>query len=306
MPSRRRPSLVLVLALVAALAFGAAASLLIGAASPPGASPPRTTEWVLPGWVFGVGILSAAAALFGWFIFDRLRSGAIGLPGRPVAMVLVVILLLVAFVALSRVFVGGGPQSTGEVNGIGQNATAAGQNNSTLNATSAPGSGGVLSFWSPTLPPWLPFVVVCAVLLVVVAVALPLTRRYLSDRRELRNRRLSDSQRKVAAEVKGALSRAAEELDRGGDPRAVIEALYASVLNRLTPIVGGVEVETPEEIRSQHLVRLGIRPEAATVLTRLFEEARYSSHPLAGEAAEAARVAVRDALSDLAQNPVPA
>jgi hypothetical protein len=39
------------------------------------------------------------------------------------------------------------------------------------------------------------------------------------------------------------------------------------------------------------------------VLTRLFEKARYSTHPLGSDASERARTAVRQALADLDRTP---
>jgi hypothetical protein len=79
----------------------------------------------------------------------------------------------------------------------------------------------------------------------------------------------------------------------------VVIRLYATLLARVGPIVGGLDEQTPEEIRSFHLVQLGIRTPAATTLTRLFEEARYSSHPLGPEAAVLARQAIQEAREDL-------
>jgi len=306
MPSLGRPSLVLLVALLSALAFGAAASLLIGAATSPGAPPVHPSELVLPDWVIGDSILAAAVVFTGFLIVYRFRQGTASVPGRLVSSTLVAILILVLFIVAARFIVGGGPNPAGIVAAPGQNTTTVPGNNSTVNAT-IPGSGvSSFLFWSPALPPWLPFLVIVAVLLAVVAIAGPLMGQYLMDRRELRRYRPKDSRQRVAAEVQGALARAAEDLDQGGDPRTIIVALYATVLARLAPLVGAIDVETPEEIRTQHLVRLGIRPSAATVLTRLFEEARYSSHPLASDAAETARRAVREALADLARTSVPA
>jgi len=71
-------------------------------------------------------------------------------------------------------------------------------------------------------------------------------------------------------------------------------------------MVGSVDPETPEEIRSLHLVRLGISREASESLTRLFEEARYSTHPLGPEAAERATEVIRSAEADLSRAAVPA
>lgn len=300
-----RPPLVLLVALLAALASGAAASLLIGAATSPGAPPPHVTSIVVPDWLIGYAFLAGIVALVGFFIYRRVEGGAMPVPGRVAATLLLVILVAVLFLAALRVFGGGGPGPEGAVPPPHGNTTGVVVNNTTANATTPLGGNGSFLLWSPNLPPWLPFVVVVAVILVVVVVAVPQVRQYVSYRRELRRARPSGARPLVVAEVQDALARAAGDLERGGDPRAVIVALYGSLLDRLAPLVGSTDPDTPEEIRTLHLVRLGIRVSAATDLTRLFEEARYSSHPMGPDAADAARRAVREALADLARVPLP-
>jgi hypothetical protein len=147
----------------------------------------------------------------------------------------------------------------------------------------------------------LPFAVLAGVALLVAVVTVPAVRAYAADRRSAGLARAPAPVE--TALVQAVLRQAQRELDRGDDPRGVIVRLYGEVLGRLGRMVGSVDPETPEEIRTLHLERLGIRPEAATVLTRLFEEARYSSHPLGAEASERARTAVRQALADLDRTP---
>jgi hypothetical protein len=297
----RRPSLVLLLVLITALVFGAVASLLIGAATSQGAPPSHITEVVFPAWLLADGFLAVVFAVAGFLVYRRITEGAAPVPHRYWVTVLFTILVAILFLVAVRFWAGGVPNTSGGVASPGGNQTGTFSNNSTSTTPTVQGGGGSLWFWSPSLPPWLPFLLVASVILVAVAVAIPLARGYLLDRGGPRGPHAEDATPRVAAAVGGALSHAAEELDRGGDPRAVIVALYGAVLDRLTPIVGRIDPETPEEIRTQHLVRLGIRGSAATNLTRLFEEARYSSHPLGGDAADRARQAVREALSDLAR-----
>jgi hypothetical protein len=95
------------------------------------------------------------------------------------------------------------------------------------------------------------------------------------------------------------------ELGHGADAREVILALYATLLARLRPMVGGMDTSTPEEIRAVHLERLGARPEPARTLTRLFEEARYSAHPMGPESSRTAQEAVRAVLDDLDRRDLP-
>jgi hypothetical protein len=291
-PSGRR-SYVLVVALFVALATGAAASLLIGAATESGGPPPRASELVLPSGLFSwllIGVLGIVAVVFA---YQRLSGVTVRLPNRAVVTFLVVILIAVLFVVAFRVAVVGGPSPTGEVS-VGQNSTGTHPPNQT--ATNLTSGGNVTPFLLPGLPGWVPWVVIAGLLLIVTVAVFPTLLEYAADRRA---RAVPPPPPADARAVRTALREAAEALDRGGDPRSVIVRLYGELLARLAPVVGDVNPETPEEIRARHLQPLGIRAESATALTRLFEEARYSTHPLAEAAADRARSAVREALSDL-------
>jgi hypothetical protein len=56
------------------------------------------------------------------------------------------------------------------------------------------------------------------------------------------------------------------------------------MLAQLGARVGSVACLTADEIRLGPLRKLGISSQAAAVLTRLFETARYSTHPMEQEA----------------------
>jgi hypothetical protein len=304
MTTSARPSLVLLLILGIALAAGAAASLLIGAATAPGApASPSTSVVYFPDWLLAYTFLAAIVAIAGFLVIRRVSGGAAPVPGRIAITLLVTILLAVMFLAATRVLVTGGPGPSGKVSPVGANnstTTGGGTTNKTANASCTPAvcAGGLL--WSPHLPGWFPYVILVAVVLVAVAVAIPQVRLFLSDRDE--RRALRSSRGGAATAVQSALERADQDLAGGTDPRAVILALYQSVLEHLQPKVASVEIETPEEIRAKHLIRLGIRPVAAESLTRLFEEARYSSHLMSADAAANVRRAVQEALEDLARS----
>jgi hypothetical protein len=304
MTTSARPSWVLLLILGIALAAGAAASLLIGAATAPGApASPSTSVVYFPDWLLAYTFLAAIVAIAGFLVIRRVTGGAAPVPGRIAITLLVTILLAVMFLAATRVLVTGGPGPSGKVTPVGANnstTTGGGTTNKTANASCTPAvcAGGLL--WSPHLPGWFPYVILVAVVLVAVAVAIPQVRLFLSDRDE--RRALRSSRGGAATAVQSALERADQDLAGGTDPRAVILALYQSVLEHLQPKVASVEIETPEEIRAKHLIRLGIRPVAAESLTRLFEEARYSSHLMSADAAANVRRAVQEALEDLARS----
>jgi len=89
------------------------------------------------------------------------------------------------------------------------------------------------------------------------------------------------SARHTAAE---AVQDAIAELEVGGDVRTVILACF----RRFCALLGarGITAQgalTPREIESLAVERLHVSREASETLTSLFEEARYSEHPL-GEA----------------------
>jgi hypothetical protein len=298
--SRPRPSPVLLVTLLAALATGAAASLLIGAATSPGAPPAHASELVIPSTTLADAFLAFVIGLLAFFVYRRVTGGSVSVPSRFVVSFFVAVLVSVLLIAALRAIGGGGPSPTGEVSN-GQNATGVPPQNGTGANLTTNGSGSL--FFLPSLPGWVPFVLVAAALVVAVAVALPFLVAFAQDRRAARR---TPSRPPATVEVRVALARAARSLDEGGDPRTVIVRLYGDLLERIGPIVQGLDPATPEEIRRRHLVELGIQPEAATVLTRLFEEARYSTHPLGADSAERVRLAVETALADLARLPVAA
>ena len=290
-PGRR--SYVLPVALFVALASGAAASLLIGAATTGGGPPPRASELLLPNGLFGYLLIGLLVVLIAFLIYNLVIGTTVRLPNRAIVTFLVAILIAILFVLAFRVVVGGGPAPTGAVS-TGQNSSTSHPPNQTASNLSS--GGNVTPFLLPGLPGWVPWAVVAGILLVVAVAVFPVVLEYASDRR---SRKVSPPPSPGVAVVREALREASDALDRGADPRAVIVRLYAELLTRLAPVLGDVDPETPEEIRARHLEPLGIGDEPATELTRLFEEARYSTHPLAASAADRARSAVRAAISDL-------
>ncbi|HTT14737.1 MAG TPA: DUF4129 domain-containing protein [Thermoplasmata archaeon] len=294
MASRARagsPTYVLVLVLLAALAIGAAASTL---AAPTLRAPSSGSgPFGLSSAVVGYALVAGIAAVLAFLLYRRLTTPTLPVPNRLVVSILVVVLLCALFVVIAHAYVPAASGSGGSP--VGSAPTGAPNSTSSNNSSVLTGYGGFQVF-NFTLPPWTLFVAVLAVALVAAVLATPQARDLLFAGRARRPGPEFDAEARVA---RTALARAAGSIAGGGDPRAAIIALYTELLERLTPLVGDLDPATPEEIRSRHLLRLGIRPEAALALTRLFEEARYSPHPI--DAADAGRAleVIRTAQADL-------
>jgi len=302
-PPAPRVPWVLLAVLVAALATGAAASILVSAATAP-PNPPPASLLILPQWLLSVLAMAVIVLFVGILVILRLNSGQSSLMTRITVSFLVVILLGVLFVIGVRTLGLGGPI---HVTGSGESS---GGNSSTTNVTAPPpggqagGPGGVITLF-PGAPAWVPILILGAIVLVVALLALAPVRRYLAERRESGHGTRAPAP-EVPPGMREALLRATSELDLGQDPRIVILALYQAMLEHLQPMVEDLGTSTPEEIRAAHLVRLGVRPEAARTLTRLFEEARYSTHPLGPATSAEAQGALRATLADLDRRTVPA
>jgi hypothetical protein len=296
---RPRPSVLLLVLLFCALAVGAAVSLLVSARSagpPPPVGP--TTEFLLPPWVLSVLIFGFGLVLILPVAYYAIRSPkGPGLDTRYIVGALSLLLAIIVAIALLHLGGGGGVQST-----LGPPASNDTTHNNTTtpppkNGTPGSGGGGVLANLNFQVPPWLLFVLVSVALVGVAAAAVPSLSEYLADRRESRSLRFRADA--VRAAVQDALRDAAGKLGNADDPRGLILALYATLLARIEPLTKDLDRSTAEEIRLLHLTRLGIRPLAAEDLTRVFEEARYSSHPLGAAQVARATAAIRTAEQDL-------
>lgn len=295
MSSRFAPRVpwVLLIVVVAALATGAAASILVAASSaPPPASGPSNLVF-LPYWAVVVASVGVLAFVIGTMVLWRLQARSNPVLNRMAVVVLVAVLLAVLFILAAHLLGFGGAFPGGSTSSNSSSSHGGGGSG----GTNLTGPGGTI-LPIPGLPGWVPFAALAVVVLLVVVIVVPSLRSYLEERRQEGVRRPAPSET-VPGRVRDALNRASSALDQGADPRTVILALYAAILARLEPMVGAIDTSTPEEIRAGHLVRLGVRPAAAHTLTRLFEEARYSLHPMGRDEGKRAREAVRDAINDL-------
>jgi len=298
MAARRWASPALVALVGVALAAGAGAALLAGATpvAQPTSGPGLQIE--LPYFVWGILFVLPLALGLGAVIVRRLQEHTAPLAGKMLVYAAVILMLGLAFLPIAH-FAGSGGCLCTPLSQY-QPPPANNSSNPGNNSSSHGGDGnGSLTGVGPPLSvaTALPYVVVAAVGIGLAAVVIPL----LLVRAERRRGGVTGDVRPSddGLETLKAFSAAATELDQGRDPRAVIVRLYDRLLVRVTPLVGDVSFSTAEEIRASHLVPLGVRPSAAEALTRLFEEARYSSHPLSPDAVVRARDAIGAAEADL-------
>ena len=287
-PARsRRVPLVLVAFLVVGLSVGLAATYL--AAPPPGYALP-TSELTTGGiglqelgWIL-LSLLIVPFALLG---VVRLRQGRGLASYRPIVTFLVAGMLALAFLVVARLVVNAPASSRLIGNNTTGGATPPGSTPTcTTNCTYVPGPAPVF----PGVPGWVGYVG----LIVVVGIALLALASLVNRPRE-------PEAGPAVAVVRKSLEAALGALAPGSsaDPRAVVIALYAQLLERVVPFLDAYETATPREIERESVRRFQIQPRNAQTLTRLFEEARYSTHPFSEARVDEARAALRAALNDL-------
>lgn len=291
--ARELPNGVLVGAvLVAAALFALAAVLLVGtpgsAPGSPGTSNPSSGEVTieLPLAVWGLLFLSPLIVGLGAIIYRRLTEPGVRSVGGAVIGVLVLLLL---YVLLMHGSGGTGSVSVGPPPPPPANNTTGGGGSS--------GGGGGGGFGSASfhlsIPPYVPWLTAGGLCVVVGLLALPGVVSRFADR--ARKSGGGAAPRTDPGEVAAAFSDARAALDRGADPRETIVRLYVRLLGLVAPAAGELAAETPEEIRQLHLATVGVPSDAATTLTRTFEEARYSTHPIDADRLARAQAAMRAA-----------
>jgi len=206
---------------------------------------------------------------------------------------------------------GGNDSGSGKGNGTGsgggtQNGSANQSRGANSTGAGATPQGQDPARFSLTIPVWaiLVMAVILSGIIAVWATSRTLTRR--SSKGDGRPPASPGASRGPALggasdHLVSTLSQARKALGRTGDPRTTIVWLYGQLLAEVDAKVGGVTCSTAEEIRVGPLRQLGVRPPLATFLTRLFETARYSTHPIGKEAAgkfgEALQIVQQDLVS---------
>jgi hypothetical protein len=296
-PAPRRPS-GLPIFLLLAVGFGAVVAVL---ATPITSEPPPIASTPITGTIVPTVL---ALVIVGWIVLTLVvhvvRVGVEGrfrFPARTLVAILVILLLLLVFVGISHLIPGG--NGNGSTRVPGENSTGSGTTNP---GTGARGNG--------TLPPsttgplsgvdWLTWALLGGIVLAV-SITVVLAWFFWPGRRGPEYPEPGGADAARLARLRAALESSLQRLedDPDADPREVILALYHRLLLAAGPYLPLVEASTPREIAGAMETRLGAAPEHAESMTRLFEEARYSTHRLDRASAERARVALRALLADL-------
>ena len=286
--SRRAP--ILAIFLLVAVAFGAAAAMLVASPSTPGAPSPLITSvpfttglWVFAGVTIALGIL--------YLVLNRGEGGA-GIPASPALAVLgagvVVAIILTVAASLAHAISGAGGGDSGP-SGPPDNNTSAPP------PVNPPTGGGTLAAWAPG---WIPWIVLGVVTVVIVALLVPFLLR--------RGRRPAPAADSNASRRAG-IAKALQKLDASAraTPRERILALYAQLLARVAPVLRRLDALTAREVASAVLDEWHVPAASAATLTDLFEEARYSDHPMSEASVDRARRALQDALNAIDLTPRP-
>jgi hypothetical protein len=282
-----RVSLLLGVILLVAIALGIAATFLsapVQPAPPTGPQDRTGSETAL----VTEGFLGLIVALIILLLIARASGGKSPGVSRYAVSVLMVLTVGVLFVVLLHYLGSGGDLGTASP----QNSTGPppGAPNGTLQPVNN-STGGL--FGIPVLPAWAGYAGLVAAALVAVLIAVPLAQARRAERMEAEGLRSVPLRRSFESALT-ALAPGAS-----ADPRAIVIALYAKLLESVAPYLEEVDAATPHEIELECVRRLHLQPANARALTGLFEEARYSSHPFSDAQVERARLALSAALSDL-------
>jgi uncharacterized protein DUF4129 len=284
-PSRIAPISLIVV--VAAVLLGVAAALLSGA--PPTPSTFQSTPGAFVQYsdlvIFGYVVIGGVVLWVVYRLIQRIRDPSGGqFVSRVASAWALVLALCLVFLVAARLVAHPSPGSSQRPMG----------NNTTVTHPPPPpvGTPGNFSLGPINAPGWEAYLGLIVLAVIVGAVAIPVSGYYLARRREAKEESPGPSaSERSRAEIAATL--ATLEADPKADPRALIVALYGRLLSSVEDGVGGVEARTAREIEVAAVTTLGLPKEAARELTRLFEEARYSSHPITPADVDRARAALR-------------
>jgi Domain of unknown function (DUF4129) len=280
------PRSIFALLLLAPVAFGIGAALLVG---PLPSAPIATAATPVKAPLLLIGIV-IALLLGALFVIPNLFGPRLGMGPRVLTSVLMIFLVAILML-IALHFASPGPPPLGS--GTGQNAT----HNPPPPVFGDTGNSSVGFPGGILLPAWVLYVIVAAVAIALGAVAVP----FAIGRREskIRPEKADDP-----TAGRSALAQALSELDESTlVPRERIIVVYGRLLRRVGARAGDLDRMTAREIEVACRRYLGIGAEAAHELTSLFEEARYSGHEIDESMVGRARAALTVALADLDRTP---
>jgi Domain of unknown function (DUF4129) len=278
-----------------AVLLGVAVSLLVAGAPTPSA--PRAGEIVvnLPPVFWGALLLSPLLVGLAAVVFRAAHGRATGLGRTMLVGFGILIVLGVAFMVLLALSHQGSDGALVVGQGTGGPPNSGSGGNPGGGGSSTNGSGTVPGTFVYTVGPWMVVALALAVSACVALLAVPGVLSRVVDR----GRRPATPGVVDRRQVTDAFVEASWAIGRGEDFRDTIVRLYVRLLQGLSPKTGDVACLTPEEIRVQAFEHLGVRSDAARDLTRLFEEARYSTHAMGAASADRFRDAVAAIEADL-------
>jgi hypothetical protein len=194
----------------------------------------------------------------------------------------------------------GGNCTAGSGGGSSGGGTGSGGNNTsgTPPRGAAPVRG--LSF---QVPNWVFLVIAVTLSLVVALLAEPGILRRLFSRRPSPQDAVPLPP--LPADWGAAIQETRLAIERGEVPRESIVRLYGRLLGRVSPSVGDLDASTAEEIQRTRLEPLRVPSERSETITRMFEEARYSTHPIDRPAADRFVATMREVENDLSGTGAP-
>lgn len=285
----------LLLVLLLALGFGAVAAFIASPSQSPSSGTPsyhpyHPTPAVIFVDLLAVGVPTFFAGWIIWLLTMRSRGQSMPLAFSAIIFVVVLLLMVVFLSVVGLLHQSAWPtqQSPGNPSSGTGTSGSGGLNESCPNCTPSTSASPI------PFPTWaLGTLAFAGVGIAGLIVALYL----LTFRRAPSAPAAEDPRAALRRELQRALQRLADSEPE--DPREIILALYARLLLRLQPRLAATEPLTPREIERVLIDHLGIRAVPAERLTRIFEEARYSSRPMSAAMVAETRVALQQVLEDL-------
>jgi len=282
--SRRRPgprfSPTLAALLIGSLIAGIAVTFLAAPAAP---NPPSghgvTPE--SPTIVIDIAVALFLVIVGGTILYAAMAPRTIRVTGVG-PLILAIFLVGLSFLVLVHYIVPLHPISV-PMNGTNSSSTPPPATNTT------PDNGTFGPLPISGVPGWVAYLVLGLVVLAAIQLLGPALRA-----RSVEATRSAEATTAVRRSLESALQSLADSAPK--DARQIIIALYAQLLVAVGPLLENLTAATPREIELVVTRQFGVPKGPAAELTRLFEEARYSTHPFSDPQVARARTALEAAL----------